>query len=357
MVFGMGFGTNSCGIPALIGKGGLILSDSYNHSSIVVGARTSGAVIRVFQHNDMRDLEAVIRRAILEGQPRTHRPWKKILIMCEGIYSMEGELCPLAKIVELKNKYRCYLYIDEAHSIGAIGATGRGICEHAKVNPADVDILMGTFTKSFGSVGGYIAGSKELITYLRHNSAGSVYSPSISPPACQQVISAMKIILGEDGTNLGKTKLASLCENSNMFRRRLLALGAHVMGDWDSPIIPMMIYNPAKIPAFSRECLRRGVAVVVVGYPASPLLYARARFCISAAHKREDLEAALKIIEDGMYTNRLSYGHPPDRTISADGESGDGSGGGTLRKPDTTTIIQRLREHQQLPASTGVATR
>jgi serine palmitoyltransferase len=308
MVFGMGFGTNSTGIPSLIGKGGLLISDSNNHSSIVVGARTSGAAIKVFAHNDPEDLEAVLREAILEGQPRTHRPWKKIMIMVEGIYSMEGQMCPLAAIVALKKKYRCYLYVDEAHSIGAIGPTGRGICEHAKVNPADVDILMGTFTKSFGAVGGYVAGNRDLIAYLRAHCAGSVYSASISPPATQQVISAMKIIMGEDGTDIGKKKLTALRENSNMFRRLIHAMGCHVLGDWDSPIVPVMLYNPAKIPCFSRECLRRGIAVVVVGFPASPLLLARTRFCISAAHKKEDLEEAVKIIGEVAAQVGIRYG-------------------------------------------------
>jgi len=310
MIFGMGFGTNSTGIPSLVGKGSLIISDQMNHSSIVVGARSSGAQIRVFAHNDMEDLEAVIRRAIIDGQPRTHRPWKKILVMVEGIYSMEGEMCPLADVVRIKNKYNCYLYVDEAHSIGAIGQTGRGICEHAKVNPADVDILMGTFTKSFGAVGGYIAASKDTIAHLRATSAGSIYSCSISPPACQQVISAMKMIMGEDGTNIGKTKLTSLRENANMFRKGMLAMGCHVLGDWDSPVVPVMLYNPAKIPAFSRECLKRNLAVVVVGFPASPLLLSRTRFCISAAHKKEDLEAALIKVAEVCRILGLVYGTP-----------------------------------------------
>ncbi len=145
----------------------------------------------------------MIRKAIIDGQPRTHRPWKKILIVVEGIYSMEGEMCPLKEIVAIKKKYRAYLFVDEAHSIGAIGSSGRGITEHAKVNPADVDILMGTFTKSFGAVGGYIASTKEIVSALREHSAGSLYSASISPPAAMQVIAAMQLILGEDGTDLG----------------------------------------------------------------------------------------------------------------------------------------------------------
>lgn len=311
ITFGMGFGTNSTGIPALIGgKGCLIISDANNHSSIVVGARTSGCVIKVFNHNDAEHLEVVIRKAIIEGQPRTHRPWKKILIMIEGVYSMEGEMCPLAEIVRVKKQYGCYLYCDEAHSIGALGAHGRGICEYKNVDPKDVDILMGTFTKSFGAVGGYIAGSKELVHLLRTTSAGSAYSSAISPPAAQQIISAIEIITGEDGTNLGQTKLKSLRDNSNFFRKKMIEMGCHVLGDKDSPVVPMMIYNPAKIPAFSRECLARNLAVVVVGFPAAPLLLSRVRFCISAAHTREALDQALGKIDEVCEVVGLKYARP-----------------------------------------------
>jgi len=169
---------------------------------------------------------------------------------------------------------------------------------------------MGTFTKSFGAVGGYIASSKPVVSYLRSVCPGHVYSASISPPACQQVISAMKIIMGEDGTDIGQKKLTSLRENSNFFRRRMMEMGCHVLGDWDSPVVPVMLYNPAKIPAFSRECYARNLAVVVVGFPASPLLLSRTRFCISAAHTRKELEAALKKIEEVCEVIGIKYGTP-----------------------------------------------
>jgi len=308
MIFGMGFGTNSTGIPALIGKGGLIISDSMNHASIVCGARTSGAKIKVFKHNDVEDLEWVVRDSIVQGQPRTHLPWTKILILVEGIYSMEGEMAPLDKIVEVKKKYGCYLMIDEAHSIGAIGATGRGITEVKNVDTADVDIMMGTFTKSFGAVGGYMAGSKALVSYLRKASVGSVHSAGISPPACQQILASMSIIMGTDGTDLGKRKLKALRDNSDYFRRRVTEMGFHVLGDYGSPVVPMMLYHPAKIPAFSRECFKRNLAVVVVGFPASPLLLSRTRICISAAHTRADLDDALEKISEVGDIIDIKYG-------------------------------------------------
>ena len=161
-----------------------------------------------------------MREKIAEGQPRTRRPWKKIIVIVEGIYSMEGELCKLPEIIAICKKYKAYTYLDEAHSIGAVGKTGRGVCELLGVDTADVDIMMGTFTKSFGSCGGYIAGSKELIQYLKYTCPAHLYATSISPPAAQQIICAIKVLLGEDGSNRGAQKLALIRENSNFFQVR-----------------------------------------------------------------------------------------------------------------------------------------
>ncbi|GMP34229.1 hypothetical protein CsSME_00007193 [Camellia sinensis var. sinensis] len=209
---------------------------------------------------------------------------------------MEGELCKLPEIVAICKKYKAYIYLDEAHSIGAVGKTGRGVCELLGVDTADVDIMMGTFTKSFGSCGGYIAGSKDLIQYLKYTCPAHLYATSISPPAAEQIISAIKVLLGEDGSSRGAQKLARIRENSNFFRSELQKMGFEVLGDNDSPVMPIMLYNPAKIPAFSRECLKQNVAVVTVAFPATPLLLARARICISASHTREDLLKALEVI-------------------------------------------------------------
>ncbi|KAG5393724.1 hypothetical protein IGI04_023687 [Brassica rapa subsp. trilocularis] len=233
IVFGMGYATNSFIIPVLIGKGGLIISDSLNHSSIINGARGSGANIRIFQHN--------------------------------SIYSMEGEICKLPEIVSICKKYKAYVYLDEAHSIGAIGNTGRGVCELLGVNTANVDIMMGTFSKSFASCGGYIAGSKELIQYLKHHCPAHLYATSISTPSAQQIISAIRVILGEDGSNRGAQKLARIRENSNYFRSELRNMGFKV-------------------------------AIAVVGFPATPLMLGRARICISASHSKQDLIKALEVI-------------------------------------------------------------
>ncbi|XP_022432143.1 serine palmitoyltransferase 2 isoform X3 [Delphinapterus leucas] len=203
MTYGMGFATNSMNIPALVSKGCLILSDELNHASLVLGARLSGATIRVFKHNNMQSLEKLLKDAIVYGQPRTRRPWKKILILVEGIYSMEGSIVRLPEVIALKKKYKAYLYLDEAHSIGALGPTGRGVVDYFGLDPEDVDIMMGTFTKSFGASGGYIGGKKELIDYLRTHSHSAVYATSLSPPVVEQIITSMKCIMGQDGTTLG----------------------------------------------------------------------------------------------------------------------------------------------------------
>ena len=161
VILGMGFATNSTVLPALVGPGCLLLSDKLNHASIVEGGKRSGAKVVPFAHSDARDLERLLVKWVNHGQKgwkdgddeSTYVPWKKILIVVEGIYSMEGEMPPLKEIVKVKNKYKAYLYIDEAHSIGAIGRSGRGVTELQGVDVKDVDAMMGTFTKSFGAAG------------------------------------------------------------------------------------------------------------------------------------------------------------------------------------------------------------
>jgi serine palmitoyltransferase len=311
LALNMGFNTNVTTIPALVGRGDLVISDELNHTSIVNGARASGSSIRIFKHNDTVHLEEILREAIIMGRPRTRRPWNKILVIVEGIYSMEGEYCDLANIVKVCKKFGAYIYLDEAHSIGAMGPTGRGCAEYCGVDTADIDIMMGTFTKSFGGMGGYIAGSKDTIAYLRRRCTGSANHNSLSPVVCQQIITSFKVLMGEDGTSIGKQKIQGLRDNANYFRMRLEEMGLHVLGRYDSPIIPVMLYNPTKIAAFSRECLKRGLAVVVVGFPAVPILMSRARFCISAGHTREQLDRALDEIDEIADTLKLRYNKSP----------------------------------------------
>lgn len=265
IVFGMGFATNSLNIPTLISPGCLVVSDEKNHASIILGLRLSGAVTKVFNHNSMKDLERVLRDSIASGQPKTGKPWKKILIIVEGVFSMEGSIVKLPEIVALKKKYKAYIYLDEAHSIGATGPSGRGVLDLYGVDPKDIDILMGTFTKSFGSAGGYIAGTKviepafivellirlvsfqKLINFLRVNSHAHCYASSMSPPVTQQIITSMKIIMGLDGTKEGRNRIEQLARNTRYFRKRLAQIGVITYGHEDSPVVPMLVYLFSKI--------------------------------------------------------------------------------------------------------------
>lgn len=294
IVFPMGFGTNSCNLPVLMDEGCLIMSDELNHTSIVYGTRMSNACVKTFAHNNMKDLETKLRYYIAQGQPMTHRSWRKIFVVVEGIYSMEGTILKLKELVALKKMYKFYIFVDEAHSIGALGRTGRGICEYCGVDFKDVDIFMGTFTKSFGGSGGYIASSKSLINFLRCNSDFSLFGEQMAPAVAKQTLEALKIIKYH---KTGQILAQNLHENTVYFRKKLADLGYVVFGDQGSPVVPLMIFNPSKIAEFSRMCLDRKLAIVVVGYPATPVISSRARFCISAGHTRSDIDAMLRIID------------------------------------------------------------
>jgi len=334
MLFSMGFVTNAAFFPAIVGKGSLIISDELNHASIRFGSRLSGALIRTFKHNSMKDLERMLREAISEGQPRTRRPWRKILVAVEGLYSMEGTMCNLPGLVELKKKYKFILFVDEAHSIGALGPNGRGVCDYFGINPAEVDILMGSLTKSFGANGGYVSADKHIIDKLRENNAATLFAEAPTPPVLTQIATAVRVITGEINPGQGKERLERLAFNSRYLRLGLKRLGFIVFGHDDSPIIPVMLYHPAKMSAFSHEMLRRKISVVVVGYPATPLASSRTRLCVSAAHNKDDL----------------------DRTLAACDEIGDilalkfssGIAGGAEREPQqpVSDRIGRLTEEE-----------
>jgi serine palmitoyltransferase len=202
------------------------------------------------------------------------------------------------------------LYVDEAHSIGALGKTGRGVCEYWGVSHKDVDILMGTFTKSFASCGGYIAADQQTINTLRASSYSSLYDSTMSPVCAQQTLTALRLIMGEDGTTNGKDRLEALQRNSIFFRSRLKERGYLVYGNYDSPVIPVILYSPMKVASFSHLCLERKLAVVVVGYPATELLMARARFCMSASHTIEDLEYAITQMDSIADKIMIRYNPP-----------------------------------------------
>ncbi|TMW54816.1 hypothetical protein DOY81_000049 [Sarcophaga bullata] len=308
IVFGMGFATNALNLPSLLSPGCLVVSDEKNHASIILGIRLSGATTRVFKHNNMKDLERVLRQSVVYGNPKNGgKPWKKILIIVEGVFSMEGSIVRLPEIIALKKKYKAYLYLDEAHSIGALGPNGGGVVDYFGADPKDVDILMGTFTKSFGSAGGYIAGSKKLIDFLRTNSHAHCYASTMSPPVTQQIYTSMRIIMGLDDTDTGRKKINQLARNTRYFRKRLAQMGVIIYGHEDSPVVPMLVYLFSKIGAVVRTLTTRHIAVVGVGFPATPIMEGRIRYCLSAAHTKEQLDYALDVIDEISDNLGLKY--------------------------------------------------
>ncbi|XP_047018932.1 serine palmitoyltransferase 2 isoform X1 [Helicoverpa zea] len=297
IVVGMGFGTNTLGLPGLLGPGCLALSDENNHASLILGLRLARATVRVFRHNDVRHLEQLARHAIAE------RKWRKIVIVVEGVYSMEGSIVPLAALVALKRRLGLQLYLDEAHSVGAMGATGRGVTEHAGVDPRDVDVLMGTFTKSFGAAGGYIAGSARLVRWLRQHGHAHTYAQAMAPAVAAQVLAAMRAL----ATPRGRARLTALKDNTHYFRDQLQAMGVVTFGHRSSPVAPLLVYTFSKMAATVERLTARGVATVGVGFPATPLNKARIRFCLSASHSREQLDACLAAVRDVVQELGLAY--------------------------------------------------
>lgn len=300
----MGYATNLLFIPALMsGKGTLVISDQLNHTSLVFGVRLAGgATVKVFRHCDLEHLEQVLREQISQGQPKTHRPWKKIIVLVEGLYSMEGTIPHLPTLLSLKRKYKFYLWIDEAHSIGATGPQGRGICDYFNISPKDrddIDLLMGTFTKSFGAAGGYIAGSNELVSYLKVMGYANYGNEVLSSPIVQMVLESMSALMNCHPTiKNGALRLNRLRENSLYLRAGLQRLGFCVLGEDDSPVIPLIIFQPAKMAAFSRELLSRKIACVVVAYPATPMNLARVRFCMNSLLTISDLDDVLTVMDE-----------------------------------------------------------
>ncbi|KPI96917.1 Serine palmitoyltransferase 2 [Papilio xuthus] len=299
LVCGMGFATNALGLPGLLGPGALVLSDENNHASLILGLRLARVTVRVFRHNDLRHLERLARDAIAE------RRWTNIVVVVEGVYSMEGSIVPLQGIIALKKRLGLQVYLDEAHSVGALGAHARGVTDHCGVRPADVDVLMGTFTKSFGAAGGYIAGSAKLIKWLRAHGHMHAYAHAMSPAVCMQILAAMRALR----TPSGLRRVRTLRDNTHYFRSRLRALGVVAYGHEDSPVVPMLVYTFSNMAAVVERLTARGIATVGVGFPATPLYKARISWSAASTPSRRSSTSS-----DCATPVSLSDRHAPPRT-------------------------------------------
>lgn len=286
IVYVGGHATNVTTISHLFGQNDLILHDSLSHNSIFQGCLLSGATIIAFPHNDWQALDRLLR-------DRRHR-YKRILIAIEGVYSTDGDIPDLPKFIEIKQHYKAFLMVDEAHSIGTIGKHGRGISEYFGVDPTDIDLWMGTLSKSFASCGGYIAGSKALVEYLKYTSPGFVYSVGISPPDAASVLAAIRLLKAEP------ERVAKLQERSRLFLESARELGLNTGMSKDSPVIPIIVGESIKSVLLSQNLFKRGINVPFMFYPSVPHNAARLRFFITCNHTEEQIRFTIDALAEEL---------------------------------------------------------
>jgi 8-amino-7-oxononanoate synthase len=288
-----GHATNVSVVGHLMGPGDLILHDALAHDSILGGAKLSGAKRRPFPHNDW----AALDRTLTELRPHV----KKVLIAIEGTYSMDGDFPALDKFIEVKKRHKCFLLVDEAHSLGVLGQTGRGIGEAFSVERRDVDLWMGTLSKSLASCGGYIAGSKALVEYLKYTVPGFVYSVGISPANAAAALAA----LGE--LERRPELVATLRARSRFFLERCKAHGIDTGMSDGTAVIPCIVGNSWDCLQLAQALGRRGINVQPILYPAVEEHLARLRFFVTARHSEAQLAATADAIAEELRQINPAY--------------------------------------------------
>jgi len=277
-VFQSGLNCNLGTIPAITDKEDLILSDELNHASIIDGIKLSKADKAVFMHKDMEDLEHIVA-----AERSKHR---NILIITDGVFSMDGDLAPLPKIVEIAERYGCLTYVDDAHGSGVLGEHGRGTVDHFHLN-GKVDFIVGTLSKAVGTIGGYVASARIVKEWLLHRGRPLLFSTALPPAEVAAATEAIRL-LSESGEYT-----ARLWENARYFKAGLSALGFD-LGHSETPITPVMLGNEALTMAFSKALLAEGVFVSGIVFPTVPLGKGRLRCMLSAGHSQADLDEAIR---------------------------------------------------------------
>ncbi len=280
LVFSTGFGTNLGTISTICGPDDLIFSDEYNHASIVDGIRFSGARKCKYKHNDMQDLEEKLAFA----DPRYPR-----FIVTDGIFSMEGDIAKLDELTALSKKYPSRLMVDDAHSFGVLGPHGDGTAAHFGVT-GDMDLIMGTFSKSLGCIGGFIAGEKIVIEYLKHHSRTMLFTASLPPSNVASVMAALGIIKAEP------ERRERVMENAEFMRNSLKSLGFDI-GESTTPIIPIVIGKDLKTFQVWKDLMDAGVYTNPIISPAVPQGRALLRTSYMATHTRKQMEFCLDMFE------------------------------------------------------------
>lgn len=274
-----GHATNVTTIGHLVGPADAIVHDSLSHNSIVQGAMLSGAQRVPFAHNDV----AALQRALRAARSRA----KRILVVVEGHYSMDGDVPDLPAMIQAARQHDAYLMVDEAHSVGVLGATGRGIAEHFQIDPSGVDIWMGTLSKTLSACGGYIAASRDLVEYLRYSAPGFIYSVGLSPPVAAAALAALKVMLGEP------ERVQRVNANGRLFLKEAKAAGLDTGNSIGAAIVPVILGSSIRTAQVSDLLFRRGINVQPILRPAVPERSARLRFFLSALHTPEQIRRAV----------------------------------------------------------------
>lgn len=280
LCFSTGFSVNAGVLAVVVGRGDYIICDDRDHASIVDGRRLSFARQLHYKHNDMEDLEN-----LLKGLP--HEAVK--LIVVDGVFSMEGDLANLPKIVELKHKYNCSIMVDEAHGIGVFGDHGRGVCDHFGLTD-EVDLIMGTFSKSMASIGGFIAADADTINYLRHTCRTYIFSASNTPAATAAALEALHILQQEP------ERIEKLWDVTRYALKRFREEGFEI-GETESPIIPLYIHDVEKTFVAVAKAFEYGVFINPVIPPACAPQDTLVRFALMATHTKEEVERAVNILK------------------------------------------------------------
>ncbi len=284
VTYSSGYVTNYSVISTLLGRGDYVISDKFNHASIVDGCLMSGAKMLRFRHNDMAHLETRLRQAG-EANPQAAK-----LVVTDAVFSMDGDIIDLPAVVELCRKYDAWLMMDEAHSVGVLGATGRGIEEHFGLEGA-VDVKMGTLSKTIPSVGGYVAGKKELTDFLRHASRGYIFSAALPPAQAAAALEAFRVIRDEPW------RIEKLRANTQQFIQGLKARGFNTLYT-ETAVVPVLCGSDELAYKMTRECQMHDVFILPVVSPAVPHGLARLRATVTAAHEPDEIERAMDVLAD-----------------------------------------------------------
>jgi 8-amino-7-oxononanoate synthase len=282
IVFVSGHATNVSTIGYLFGPKDLVIHDSLIHNSVLEGIKLSGATRRSFPHNDTRALDALL--AEIRGQ------FERVLIVVEGHYSMDGDIPDLPALIDIKRRHGAFLMVDEAHALGVLGTTGKGSHEHFSVSGKDVDIWMGTLSKTLAGCGGYIAGERALVEHLKYAAPGFVYSVGIAPPLAAASLAALKIMLKEP------ERIAHLQENGRTFLERAQEAGINTGTSQGYAIIPAITGSSLKAARLSNALFERGINVQPIVYPAVEEKAARLRFFLSAQHHQKQIDATIQTV-------------------------------------------------------------